>query len=175
MRMTRVLSMIFVAALTTACARPLVVKELATVSEPMLADVQRSTRALQQRFADQRQDLALSKAATDVLRIGPARLVNLKDTIWQDLGRGAERAQLNSTRQLDAQIRTDPYAMFATGGAATVTRVASPDLAGLIDAARALERMKQDHKASLADARAFAESVQEELQKLEDEANETGE
>jgi len=173
MRIAKSLLLILVATCIGACARPLVVKEVAMASEPLLAGVQRSTKTLQQQFTAQRKDLALSKADYEALRIEPARMVSLTDTIWQDLGRNPERAQLAAARRLDQDIRTDPYAALTKGAAPIeVSPVAAPDLAGLIDAARALDRMKQDGRMSFAEIAGFAASVQEELQKLEDEAKE---
>lgn len=144
-------------------------------AEPLLANVQRSTKTLHQQFVAQRKDLALSQADYEALRIEPARMVSLTDTIWQDLGRSPERAQLTAARRLDQDIRTDPYAPLTRGAAPLeVSRVAAPDLAGLIDAARALDRMKQDRAMSFSEIAEFGKSVQKELQKLEDEAKEAG-
>ena len=156
------------------CLRPaFVVREVAKASEPLLASVQRSTKALQQQFAAQRKDLALSKADYEALRIEPARVVSLTDTIWQDLGRNPERAQLAAARRFNQDTRTDPYAALTKGAAPlAVSPVATPDLAGLIEAARALDRMKQDRAMSFGEITEFAKSVKEELQKLEDEAKE---
>lgn len=173
MRIARLLLLALFAACVGACARPLVVREVAKASEPLLASVQRSTKTLQQQFAAQRKDLALNKADYETLRIEPARMVSLTDTIWQDLGRNPERAQLAAARRLDQDMRTDPYAPLTKGTAPlAVSPVAAPDLASLIDAARALDRMKQARATSLAEIAGFAKSVQEELQKLEDEAKE---
>lgn len=173
MRIAKSLLLVLFAACIGACARPLVVREVAKASEPLLASVQRSTKALQQQFAAQRKDLALSKADYEALRIEPARVVSLTDTIWQDLGRNPERAQLAAARRLDQDTRTDPYAALTKGAAPlAVSPVATPDLAGLIEAARALDRMKQDRAMSFGEITEFAKSVKEELQKLEDEAKE---
>lgn len=175
MRIAKALLLLLVAACIGACARPLVVREVAKASEPLLAGVQRSTKTLQQQFVAQRKDLALSKADYESIRIEPARTVSLIDTIWQDQGRNSERAQLAAARRQDQEIRTDPYAALTKGAAQfEVSPVAAPDLAGLIDAARALDRMKQDSRMSFDEIARFAASVQEELQKLEDEAKEAG-
>jgi hypothetical protein len=175
MRIARLLLLVLVAVGISACARPLIVRETAKASEPLLASVQRSTKTLQQQFAAQRKDLALSKIGYEGSRIEPERLVSLIDTIWQDLGRKSERAQLTAVRRLDQDIRTDPYAVLIKNAPSLqVAPVTAPDLAGLINAARALEQMKQERSISLGEIVKFAASVQEELQKAKGEAEAAG-
>lgn len=174
MRASQLSLFILTASLLTGCARPLVVKEVAAASKPLIAQVQRASGSLQRQFDAQRKDLALSKAAYETLRSEPARLVTLKEAIWQDRGRTGERNQLAALRRFDADVRAQPYAVLTLAASLETAPVSAPDSSGLIDAARALERLEKDRNMSLAEFGEFAASVEAELKKLEQEANEKG-
>jgi hypothetical protein len=159
--------------LLSACTRPGAVKEVATQAEVLLNRAHRSGEALREQLTAQRTDLAHSAAGYDAIRRDTAQNVTNIETEWRDAKLTALSDQLKTQRAFDQQVREDPFAqtLIPVQPALEVPEPPALDIAGLIKAARALERMQGDRAISLTEALRFAQSVSDELQKLQDEQN----
>lgn len=170
MRTLLVISALAVVALT-GCTRPAAVREVAAQSKVLLNKAHVSGEALREQFKAQRFDLARSAASYDAIRRDTAQAVSLAEALWRDEKRLDLIEQLRAQQVLDGRVREDAFSpdLVPVQQAITVPDPAPIDIAGLLKAAQALDRMQKERSISAQGFLGFAKSVSDELKKLQDE------
>lgn len=158
------LGIVPLAIVMSGCARPAAVRQVATASQPVVLQIQRSGAALQQRFALQREAFD-ARAATEVRLAAAAKAEAVAiERSWRLGSREKEAKQIVILREGDAALRENPTGLLpATAPSPGAEKL---DLSALKTSLTALETLKGAKRMTGRQVFNFARDVNDELAKL---------
>jgi hypothetical protein len=169
MRLNRSIALAALTVTVSACTRPAEVREVAAASQPLVAGLQKSGPALAERFRAQREAFGARAASEAKLAAAARARADAIERTWRLVGTEAPMKKLAVLREADEQIRADPIAPAAA--AANAAKAEGVDLSALNKTLAGLDQLKGANRMTWQEVASFAQEVNAELAKLEEEAS----